>query len=134
MKLGISGSRNGLSKSQEEYLINFVKNNNIKEFHHGDCVGVDEQSHKIIENYSPNTKIIVHPPDKDILRKFCQGYQIRKPLSYLNRNKKIVEDSDYILTFPSPDSKGTWHVISYAKSQNKLGEIVFNDGKLKKLK
>ena len=41
MKLGISGSRSGLSNKARETFIKFLQEHDISEVHHGDCVGVD---------------------------------------------------------------------------------------------
>jgi hypothetical protein len=44
MKLGITGSHKGWNKHQRESFIDFLKSKVVDEFHHGDCIGVDERA------------------------------------------------------------------------------------------
>lgn len=121
MKLGMTGSRNGMSDSAREMLIKFIDENNIIEAHHGDCVGADKEFHEICS--SRQIKVIVHPPDDDKLRAFCEGDVILPKKAYIKRNHDIVDSCDILVAFPATKVEvmrsGTWATIRYAKKNSK---------------
>lgn len=123
MKLGITGTRHGASIKQIHKLIEFLKKNKIKELHHGDCLGVDMQSHFLTCFLQPNCKIIVHPPIKNDWRAGCKGDIIKKELDYKVRDKNIVNSVDLLIGCPQTDYEilrsGTWATIRYAKKINR---------------
>ena len=130
MKIGMTGNRNGISEQSSNKLKELLKSIEITEAHHGDCTGADENFHQIMVSFL--IKIIIHPPDKNICRAYCQGDEIRKEKSYLERNKDIVNECDALLAFPSSKTEtlrsGTWSTIRYAKKTNKKTIIFYPDG------
>ncbi len=143
--IGTTGSRSGMSNNQKTSLVSILNqlisfNNKIIEIHHGDCVGSDSQFHNICVDIIPNISIIIHQPEKDILRanmhllkpRNGEIVSLKNKLSYLNRNKKIVDNSDILIAFPSSINEvmysGTWSTIRYAKKMNKKIIIIFPDG------
>jgi len=130
MKIGMTGNRNGISEQALNKLKELLKSIEITEAHHGDCTGADENFHQIMVSFL--IKIIIHPPDKNICRAYCQGDEIRKEKSYLERNKDIVNECDALLAFPSSKTEtlrsGTWSTIRYAKKTNKKTIIFYPDG------
>ena len=94
MKIGFTGSREGMSRKQKEQFVLFLQDLDIKEFHHGDCEGADAEAHDIIREFFPNTKIVVHPPISDYRRAFKQGDEHREPDDYLPRDERIVMETD----------------------------------------
>ena len=146
MKIGMTGNRNGISEQSSNKLKELLKSIEITEAHHGDCTGADENFHQIMVSFL--IKIIIHPPDKNICRAYCQGDEIRKEKSYLDivliktpdlksfdfkyRNKDIVNECDALLAFPSSKTEtlrsGTWSTIRYAKKTNKKTIIFYPDG------
>jgi hypothetical protein len=67
MKIGFTGSREGMSTHQKEQFVLKLNELGVTEFHHGDCAGADAQAHDIIREFFPNVKIVVHPPKSDYL-------------------------------------------------------------------
>ncbi len=136
MILGMTGNREGLTKESSDFLINFIKNNNVTEVHHGDCLGCDEDFHEICKLM--NVKIIVHPPDKNTMRAFCDGENVTilPGKEYLKRNHDIVKSSDVMIAFPFLRHEilrsGTWATIRFAKKNNKKLFIVHKDGTYEK--
>lgn len=59
MKLGMTGSRDGMSEKAKETLISFLNNTKIDKVHHGDCLGADREFHDIVSEYK--IKTIIHP-------------------------------------------------------------------------
>jgi hypothetical protein len=80
MKIGFTGSRNGMSHEQRVSLraiLTFVQHllsspDGAIEFHHGDCVGADSGAHDIA--MEAGCYIVIHPPSNDKLRAYCEGH------------------------------------------------------------
>jgi hypothetical protein len=146
MKIGFTGTRNGMTLLQKQTVLNiinnFYKNNDIiQEVHIGDCIGADYDFYKIISNFCFSTKnkilLIGHIPDNNFKRAFC-AYDIEKfPKSYLNRNRDIVDESDILISTPNEYIEqlrsGTWATIRYAKKQNKKIIIIYPSGTIEKI-
>jgi hypothetical protein len=132
MKLGMTGSRDGISLKQKNKLIEFLDNNTIKEAHHGDCLGADKEFHHECEKRT--IKIIIHPPINNYQRAYCKSETILQQKDYIERNHDIVDISDLLIAFPSTDYEvlrsGTWATIRYAKKQNKKMHIIYPNGSI----
>lgn len=122
ISLGISGSREGFSVSQKETFLKILSELSLKEFHHGDCCGVDEESHDLVREALPNVNILIHPPEDDKHRayQFDKDTELYDPKPYLNRNRDIVKSSDLMVIVPNgPEYRnkrsGTWYTYRYAK-------------------
>ena len=132
MKLGMTGSREGMSEKALDVLKEFMTSNEVEECHHGDCVGADIEFHNLSKEL--NKYIIIHPPNKTYLRSYCKGDESRDPLSYLDRNHYIVDETDMLIAFPKEDKEvwrsGTWSTIRYARKQGKRVYIVYPSGEV----
>lgn len=130
MKLGMTGSRNGISPIALIKFQNFITNNEICEGHHGDCFGADTIFHNELSKH--NIKIIIHPPSNNGFRSYCNGDEIRNPLPYLERNHNIVDETDMLIGFPATKKEiirsGTWATLRYAKKMKKKILIIYPDG------
>jgi hypothetical protein len=127
LKIGFTGTSDGMSTGQMRSFYEAFKiiclNEEKIEFHHGDCVGADEQAHKIISKFYPQVIIVGHPPVNDKARAFCSFHFSRDPLPYLDRNKKIVDHTDFIFAAPKTNIEelrsGTWSTVRYARKMNR---------------
>jgi hypothetical protein len=130
MKIGVSGSRDGLTEHQSQFWSRYVQSqgSDFEEFHHGDCKGVDSQTHDLVREHLPETKIVVHPPSVDAARAYKSGDTTKTPKSYLARNKKIVQAVDQLFAFPASGIEvlrsGTWATIRHAKKTGVKTTIV----------
>lgn len=123
MIFGFTGNRYGLSEIQVEKILNLLeKEQGEIEVHHGDCVGADEQFHKICEKYK-NIKIVIHPPTDDKFRAFCKSEYITDPKPYLKRNDDILKSCEILIACPLNEKEilrsGTWSTIRKAKKNKK---------------
>ena len=112
MKLGMSGSREGMTPDALNYLKKFVEMNEINEVHHGDCKGADKEFHDFFSSKNQRygfsiVKIVIHPPIKTYYRAYCKSEFIKPEKDYVERNKDIVDETDMLIAFPKPTSKGT---------------------------
>lgn len=119
MKIGFTGTREGMSQHQKEQFALKLYELNPTEFHHGDCEGADADAHDIVRMFFPHVRIIVYPPKSDYRRAFKQGDETKEPEEYLNRDMNIVLAVDYLIGAPKTDNEvtrsGTWTTIRYAR-------------------
>jgi len=119
MRLGITGTREGMSPAQKELFEFVAREYNPTEFHHGDCEGADAEAHDIIRHINPSIRIVVHPPIYPYRRAYKKGDEMRPPYDYIPRDKNIVNEINYLIGAPLTDEEiirsGTWTTIRYAK-------------------
>jgi hypothetical protein len=125
MKIGFTGTSQGMSEWQKAQLRIKIAHLGLIEFHHGDCVGADAEAHEIVSVFFYN-KIVIHPPLNTSKEAFCQirdGGEIRPAKDYLTRNHDIVDETDLLIAAPLTTEEvlrsGTWATIRYAKKQGK---------------
>ncbi len=130
MKIGFTASRNGMSNAQKDALRRLLKAHFVvgAEFHHGCCIGGDEEAHIIARGLG--YWIVLHPPTdlrfvSDAMRanfNSVPGSHICEPLPYLKRNREIVEETVELIAAPKEDEEpaqkrggGTWATIRCAR-------------------
>ena len=122
MKVGFTGTREGMSQPQKEQFVVKLFELGVHEFHHGDCIGADADAHDIVREFFPNVKIVTHPPDKTRTQAFRKGDESRVPAPYITRDKAIVNDTEWLIGSPLGPEKirsGTWTTIRHARKINK---------------
>lgn len=107
MKLGVVGYRNFhdyafVKTMLDDFVLCYGKPEMI---YSGGCRGTD----KLAIRWAKDNNLPTH----EFLPKGTQ----RK--DFLNRNSEIVEASDVIIAFVSPESRGTWDTINKAKKLQK---------------
>lgn len=133
MITGITASRVGITYSQEAKIENLLRDDNdlIRELRHGDCIGGDADIHDITERVG-GYRIILHPPDRSVLRAFKKAFKTMPEKDYITRNRDIVNASDRIIAAPKEYVEqlrsGTWSTIRYARQRKKKLIIVYPDG------
>jgi hypothetical protein len=100
------------------------------EFHHGDCIGADDQAGNLAIELGYT--IVTHPPTNESKRAFAD-YDIELPRKpYLERNHDIVNQTDHLIAAPKEMDEqvrsGTWATIRYAEKKMKDLTIIFPDG------
>jgi len=129
MKLGFTGTQIGMSDFQLERLRHFLadardpNHENIeREFHHGDCIGADEEAHRLA--YLAGWSIVIHPPTNTSKRAYCRDLATYlPPKPYLERNHDIVDACDILIVAPKSNNEelrsGTWATYRYAIKKGK---------------
>lgn len=125
MKIGFTGTRSAPTSKQKRVLdvllMRLDRDFDITEVSHGDCKGSDKHFHDSIRALLPKTKINVFPPQKSTHRAYCEGDVIHPEMEYLERNQKIVDNSDILIAMPKESSEvlrsGTWATIRMAKKK-----------------
>jgi hypothetical protein len=122
MRVGFTGTQQGMTDAQKEQVLRILAEYHVDEFHHGDCIGADEEFHNIVAETFGNENIIIHPPSAQQKRAFCKGGKWRKPKAYLDRNFDIVDETDILIATPKEDHEvlrsGTWATIRYGRKDS----------------
>jgi hypothetical protein len=126
-RIGFTGTAQGMSVHQLQQVELLLRTrSDLREFHHGDCVGSDAQAHGIAFQLGVPT-IVIHPPIDPKARAYCHlgeqrplvqvVVQVEKP--YLDRNHDIVDSVDLLIATPYTDQEqlrsGTWATVRYAR-------------------
>jgi len=133
MKVGFTGTQEGMTVSQFVSFKKVAGGFQNLEYHHGDCIGSDKQSHDIICKSFPSTWIVIHPPSNPKKRAFCKGDETRPESPYLVRNRDIVNSTKRLIATPKGEEEprgGTWSTIRYARKLNRPICIIKPDGSL----
>ena len=137
--VGFTGTQQGMTKNQKKVfrkiIQKFLDENKIEKFRHGDCLGADEDAHRVIKEISLGINIYIHPPIISTKRAFCKDYfYIHEKKQYLDRNHDIVNNSDILIATPKEHEQqlrsGTWATIRYAKKIGKPTVIILTRGEL----
>lgn len=126
---GVTATQRGLNKRQKRIFVEKILLMNPTEFHHGDCIGGDEETHYLVQEHLPKCLIFIHPPIYESKRAFCKGaHLIHEPKDYLSRNKDIVKASMKMFVLPGEMEEqlrsGTWSTWRYAKKLSKEIQLI----------
>lgn len=125
--IGFTGTRDGMTKEQEEKLFKELslqmKLAGSGQFHHGDCVGSDEQAAG--HAYRIGYQLFSHPPIIQTMSahtpKYLHHNYVYKPKTFLERNKDIVNVCSKLIATPAERYErlrsGTWSTVRYARQQ-----------------
>lgn len=126
LKLGFTGTRNGMTRSQRRAVIGHLDRWSLKydllEVHHGDCIGADSDFHDLCTQFwGKELRVVIHPP-VDSSRRAWKSYQKQitlSPVDFIKRNHDIVASVDGMLAAPAESQEilrsGTWATIRHAR-------------------
>lgn len=149
LKIGFTGTQDGMTSKQIRtlgliILVHMPAQWPAVEWHHGDCIGADEECHRLVR--ALRFRVVLHPPDNDSKRAFCKLIKDRvvamEPAPYLERNRDIVDETRYLIAAPKGEEvqrSGTWSTVRYARQQGRPiyftwpdGSVTFEMGDLQK--
>ena len=131
VSIGFTGTQSGVSNDRLKKLRRYLrdaKTRGYKYFHHGDCIGADEQAHIIAIDVG--LEVIVHPPKVNSKRAFVEDFTQRYPAKdYIARNHDIVDESAILIAMPKDVlneelRSGTWATVRYAKRLNRIVKLI----------
>lgn len=131
MKIGFTGTRQGMTKVQEITLNALMPQR--AEFHHGDCIGADAQAHLIAQRHQ--CIIHIYPPLHQNKRAFSRNaFIVHNPTHYLSRNREIVRVSDWLIAAPFEATEqlrsGTWSTVRFAVGGHKRVTVILPNGQM----
>ncbi len=138
MIYGFTGTQHGMTNEQAMTFLNLISDNadDITEFMHGDCIGSDEQAHRVVKRIKgAEFAVDIYPPLDPAKRAYCASEHDRvhdaKP--YLVRDRIIAEKAEVLVATPrefeEAQRSGTWATIRYA-SGGSLVLIIYPNGNL----
>lgn len=142
MKIGFTGSREGGTTLTFRVFSSLVLNQFIDavEFHHGCCVGWDEQACLLAgycKGLNPDFLRIAHPGDWPSLTSEVAKDNSEVVLPWkknLSRNRDIVNACDWLIACPRTQTEeqrsGTWSTVRYARMMGRRITIINPDGTL----
>lgn len=152
--IGFTGTRQGMTKQQKIKFLSILYHfePELREFHHGQCVGSDFEACQLVEMFSCQARSDIY--DEDIDQHLHPGYpaddyrdktyqaqiclhpgtravhHLAKP--FLVRNRDIVKSSDLMIATPVekplPNRGGTRYTVNFARLHNKPLIIIWPDG------
>lgn len=132
MKIGFTGTQKGLTIPQFIQLMRLIKQLEVNELHHGDCIGADAEAHSIAGDF--NIPVVLHPPLENAKRAWCQGAKfVHEPRHYLSRNRHIVLWTDALIATPKGMEtlrSGTWSTVRYARSKERKIWVIMPNGEI----
>lgn len=131
-QVGYSGSRYGMTPHQKSELKVFlslrVKKYGVGVFHHGLCIGGDQEAHEIALELG--YRIYGHPPiDQKLMYEFdtSEFVHLDRPFSFSGRNQRIVLNSKILFAAPRVGSVGTYNAIRHAENYSLPHAIVYEN-------
>lgn len=152
LKLGFTGTHHGMDVEQKtDILVRFTQlaqQYDEIEFHHGDCIGADEQAAKamnavrqqLIAHFGSNPpciiRIVSHPgyppnhPKETKFRAFTDfNDEVREAKPFIARDHDIVDETEEMFATPVSDDEevrsGTWTTVRYARKQERKITILY---------
>lgn len=117
MKMGFTGTQVGMTDAQKLEVQRIVLNLNPDIAIHGDCIGADAEFDSIVKGIG--AFVVVRPCNIPEKRAHCSAFLKHPPEDPIDRNHKIVDDSDIIIACPKGMVEelrsGTWATIRYTK-------------------
>jgi hypothetical protein len=127
--VGITATRKGLTATQLKILRASLQDmqswEGARVFHHGDCLGGDVEGAAIARELG--YRIVAHPPANPKLRAYDKADEIREPLSYVVRNRNIVDETATLFACPDGPERqhsGTWLTVRYARKVGARYQVI----------
>ena len=85
----------------------------------------------MFQDIAPEIWVVCHPPDKIGTRAFGIHDERRKPRGYIQRDKDMVDEADYLWAAPHGEEiirSGTWTTVRYARKKGIPITIIMPNG------
>ncbi len=121
-KIGFTGTHSRLmTPRQRAALARMFQRKRPSEFHHGVCVGADEDANAMATVLKIRT--VGHPPIDEKFMAECACDEMLEPDEYMARNHAIVDATDFLVAAPMSRDRvlrsGTWATVRYAEKVGK---------------
>ena len=131
-RVGVTGSRSGMNETQMREVSQALEALYTPgaEFHHGDCMGVDEQAATLAQ--SMGYRVVSHPGPDGEHRAHHPSDEVREVDTHFRRNRTIVNTTDLLLVVPWQEEHqtngGTWYTHDYAVKVGKPRRVFWPSG------
>lgn len=132
MKVGFTGTREGLTAQQHRTLGRILMKLAPAEFHHGACVGADEQAAALLDTLDMRGGCdeFAYPSTFGNLtsQNLHTARRVAKPKAALMRNRDIVRACDILIACPKEEEEvlqsGTWSTVRYCKNEHSAKPLI----------
>jgi len=134
-KVGFTGTSRGASAFQLTALEERLKAllaDGFDEFHHGLCIGADEQAARIAKRLG--FRVVAHPglirdpKNMKYRSEFAENDETRPEKPTIERDRDIVDEVELMLATPPTREEllrsGTWTTVRYARKVGRTVELV----------
>ena len=121
-----------MSAAQSEIFADLLLLLAPRRFHHGCCIGADEQAHTISKSIPGLICHLHRPVDETQMAVGLVGVEW-PPAPYLKRNRSIVRSSTLLVAAPHGCEElrsGTWSTVRYARILSRPVVIIWASGAL----
>lgn len=136
-RLGFTGTSKGMTPEQKTRVRDLLTQYRVlgaEEFHHGLCIGADEEAAIIAK--SLGYRIIAHPgynpknPASTLFRSdFSDNDEVREAKPFIKRDHDIVNETNSLIAAPlaweEEIRSGTWTTVRYAEKKKKHRDMVY---------
>jgi hypothetical protein len=138
--LTFTGTVQGMTLEQYRKVVEFFLENEVKNAHHGGCIGADAQLHSLVLTFCPDTRLHIHrgdTPDKyapSWILQLRNGDKEWMTVPNLKRNHRMVDLSSWVLATPAGNERlrsGTWSTLRYAEKVMRSQTIVWPNGTIR---
>jgi hypothetical protein len=134
-KLGFTGTNRGMGSSQKtelEALLKKLKEEGFDEFHHGLCIGADEQAAILAKSLGYRVVArpgLAHDPTNMKYRSDWAGSdETLEAKPFVDRDHDIVDVSERLIATPLTRQEqlrsGTWTTVRYARKVGRIIDLV----------
>jgi hypothetical protein len=140
IRIGFTGTNKGMTQGQRLQLaalftvLKAEYDGHLIEFHHGLCIGADEQAAKLAKQFG--FRVIAHPgfnsrkPKDTMFRSDWTGSdETRTAEPFLKRDRGIVDETIRMIATPLTREEqvrsGTWTTVRYARKQGKQVDVLY---------
>ena len=138
--IGFTGTRAGMTSTQMKTFQRIIGRYAGVVLHHGDCLGADENAHRLVT--VSGGRVEIWPPDKDAARAYLhlvrpkQVLKVHEVAPYLERNRSIVENTEFLIAVPHTRhmtyrGSGTWYTFRYARDMGKKIRLILPSGRVR---
>ncbi len=130
LNIGFTGTQRGMTPFQKNTVRELLRAWSHEyvpafKFHHGDCIGADEQA--VVIARENGLRIVCHPPIDERKRAFAPFDEMLPPEEFMTRNQAIVDVSDRLIVCPRQyeeiNRSGTWS--TYRRMKRKPGYVIY---------
>lgn len=136
-RLAVTATQGGGTPEQLWEAANFLQSCvELEEFHHGGCVGGDEELAFLVSRMLPHVQVHLHPgstPEKYATYAYdISSWVVYDAKDNLERNQDMVNATDHLLGMPGEAEEilrsGTWATIRYARKAGRPHTLLYPDG------
>lgn len=111
-----------MTSFQSRAVAHWLQHHTVSVAIHGDCLGADEEWHRLVRQHAPAARIEVYNVPGP-WNAGCSADVAHRRRDYLRRNREMVDRADWVIATPLTareiQRSGTWSTVRYAIRKKK---------------